>query len=537
MESSNVLVLDDDQQQKEGNQEHDRNTSPRTLPHDMLCNRCLLIRNLPKGFVYREDIGEENLRIPIQRMAYCETSKGTIIVEFASKLERRQALELDRHRKTRRRRLGTIEAPLQFKIKVYLERCISERFVKGFFNSSSSHTNESIVESKESEQSLSKRSPSVAKRCIMIRRFSDSDDARDMENQKIPGAPAYRSRSEAKSQKTVYSKKKTQPMEIHRGNAREKILRRAMVSYKHSIMIVELESEDSVNCLMTMGAGAQDDDHPKNITDLEDSESLSALPTATLSVPVELHPVRSENYAKRCLEGIGIFASNVNGVKINGNIQSEADFFAQSDNFLGDDNISSKLWSKSTDLERMSPDESAEYCEDNTSDAQKNDEFSDQKSRIQDLEREVRELLSERHRLMAEAERDQKELLQCREKELVNIKQAEIVKESLQQLESKHRDLKNENDGLKTLLNKSRTDNHRIAAERDSIEAEYEKSLSIWESRFRREMDDKRKNTEKEDRHLDEVCAECEIVRFYSGLASKLGEGKVETNENNGEHN
>eukprot|EP00536_Pseudo-nitzschia_multiseries_P011906 jgi/Psemu1/30461/gm1.30461_g len=477
------------------------------------------------------------------------------MVEFATREERTQALDLDRRRKNRRRRPTNGEEPLEFKIKIYLERCTSERFVRRFFNSSSVHTEEHVAKRKESGHSSSKRSSSLAKRCIMLRRFPNSEDEKGMVNENIPEAPAYHGRKEDNNQKTINSKIRTQPMEIHRGSVHEKILRSARVSHQYSIMVVELESEDSVDNIMTIGAGAQDEDTLENITNLEASESSSAFPTAILSVPVELHPVRSENHAKSCLKGIDIIAHDAYLDKSNGNIQQRSELFAKGGTFLGDDDSSRKPLPKPTNLEGSSQEKIAEdqyqkvdmvdtpeienLIKDQKTTAPK-DDSSEDKLRIQDLEREIHELRSERDRLMTQAELDRKELLQNTEEERVqavmnHMEQTRLVKDILQQLQYKHRDLQNEKDGLQKLVEKSSADIRRITEERDSIRTEYEQSMSIWESRFRQEMDEKRKNLSKGNEEYAEVCVECDIVRFYTGLASQLIK-EEETSQTNVEH-
>ena len=106
-----------------------------------LFRRCLLIRNLPKGFVGWSDLTDQNTPIRVRRIVYCEESHGSIMVEFMSEAECNTILTLDQQRKRKIRQRIQQEQQAEesnhnfqklyaFEIMVTVEGCSSERFVR-----------------------------------------------------------------------------------------------------------------------------------------------------------------------------------------------------------------------------------------------------------------------------------------------------------------------------------------------------------------------------------------------------------------------
>ncbi len=310
-----------------------RRTGPGNRPRRPLFLRCLLIRNLPKGFVGWSDLTDKNTPIRVRRIVYCEESNGSIMVEFMSEAERNTILALDTQRKRRIHQRIQEQAPSEatsgsstnksksyaFEIKVTVERCSSERFVRtillGGLNTNpvrragtprSDHPEQESAEFSplltgtftDPTSPLASPSPSpsppsrLVRRCIVIRKCSNPDNVE--EDLEIPEAPPYERRIRSddgsiRSADSVGPKlRPPSPMEIRSGNLCEVVVRGVALRSKSKMMpamVVELESEESVERIMWAEEAKQR---------IEDAE-----PT-TLAIPVELHAVKSERYARLC---------------------------------------------------------------------------------------------------------------------------------------------------------------------------------------------------------------------------------------------
>jgi len=309
-----------------------RRTGPGNRPRRPLFLRCLLIRNLPKGFVGWSDLTDKNTPIRVRRIVYCEESNGSIMVEFMSEAERNTVLALDQQRKRRIRQRIQEQAPLEgtseintnsnnksksyaFEIKVTVERCASERFVRtvlsGGSNNNASRRNGNMEPQNSEAPPLltgtftdptsplagppaSPLPPSrLVRRCIVIRKCSNPDNVE--EGLEIPEAPPYERKFRAddgsiRSADSLGQKQQRppSPMEIRSGNLSEVVVRGVTLRNKSNMMpamVVELESEESVDRILMAEEAKQ--------------RMENAQPT-TLAIPVELHAVKSERYARLC---------------------------------------------------------------------------------------------------------------------------------------------------------------------------------------------------------------------------------------------
>lgn len=311
-----------------------RRNPPGSHPHrrrNPLYRRCLLIRNLPKGFVGWSDLTDKNTPVRVRRIVYCEESHGSIMVEFMSEAECNTILTQDQQRKRKiRQRIHQEEHGEEinhnfqklyaFEIMVTVERCSSERFVRSVLLGGSlrGHNPSRRVEASTMEQhnsespdllnggftdsatltgmpppsplpSPSASSSSLFKRCIVIRKCSNPHNVE--EDLQIPEAPAYerKVRAEDGSLRSEQPQiRPASPMEIRWGNLSEVVVRAGTLRSKANMMpamVVELESEESVERI------------------LQQEESRRRIPNsepATLAIPVEIHAVKSERYANIC---------------------------------------------------------------------------------------------------------------------------------------------------------------------------------------------------------------------------------------------
>jgi len=290
---------------------------PRSRPRRryQLSPRCLLIRNLPKGFVARSDLTDKNHPVRVQRVAYCEESHGSVMVEFASAIERNKILALDQqHQRRIRQRVqdqsekedmnsridDIVIKPYKFEIKVTIERCTSERFVRSVLSGAS----RSIFRNTNSASPSPQPSPSrLVNRCIVIRKLLHNAEEKD-----IPQAPPYDRNMFRSDDASIRSgdslslksqQKQSSPMEIRSGNICEFVVRGVTLRNKSisvPAMLIELESAESVDRILLAEDAKQSSD--------------SATPT-TLAIPVELHPVKSERYAQLCFGNVSAFQKSV----------------------------------------------------------------------------------------------------------------------------------------------------------------------------------------------------------------------------------
>ena len=279
------------------------------------------------------DLTDKNTPIRVRRIVYCEESNGSIMVELMSEAERNTILALDQQRKRRIRQRIQEQAPSEgttgsstnksksyaFEIKVTVERCSSERFVRtillGGSNTNpvrragtprSDHPEQQSLEFSplltgtftDPTLPLASQSPPplppsrLVRRCIVIRKCSNPDNVeKDLE---IPEAPPYEKRIRSddgsiRSADSVGPKlRPPSPMEIRSGNLCEVVVRGVALRSKSKMMpamVVELESEESVERILRAEEAKQR---------IENAE-----PT-TLAIPVEFHAVKSERYARLC---------------------------------------------------------------------------------------------------------------------------------------------------------------------------------------------------------------------------------------------
>ena len=289
-----------------------------------LFRRCLLIRNLPKGFVGWSDLTDQNTPIRVRRIVYCEESHGSIMVEFMSEAECNTILTLDQQRKRKiRQRIQqeqqaddetnhNFQKLYAFEIMVTVEGCSSERFVRSVLMGGSNNNNNIGSPSKNKAESSeflnggfadsatltsmpppsplpSSSSSSLAKRCIVIRKLSNPHNVE--EDLEIPEAPAYERKVRADDGSLRSEQPQIRPpspMEIRSGNLSELVVRAVTLRNKSNMMpamVVELESEESVERI------------------LQQEQSRRRIPNsqpATLAIPVEIHAVKSERYANIC---------------------------------------------------------------------------------------------------------------------------------------------------------------------------------------------------------------------------------------------
>jgi hypothetical protein len=251
------------------------------------------------------------------------------MVEFASGAERDKILALDHQRRFRiRQRIkdqpppppeegdrsssNSPTKPYAFEIKITVERCTSDRFVRTVLSSGRSSTRRQRSSRSDHKEPLSIRvstdsttqstmtSPSsrIVNRCIVIRKCSEpgSNDAADSQ---IPEAPPYDKKniSDDASIRSGDSSMSQQPfppsrMEIRSGDLCEVVVRGVTIRGKSNLapaMVIELESEECVERILLAEDAKQTSD--------------SAAPT-TLAIPVKLDRVKSERYARICLGNI-----------------------------------------------------------------------------------------------------------------------------------------------------------------------------------------------------------------------------------------
>lgn len=317
-----------------------RRTGPRNRIRRPLFLRCLLIRNLPKGFVGWSDLTDNSTPIRVRRIVYCEESNGSIMVEIMSEAERNKILALDRQRKRRiSQRIqqqalqeGTSEINANsnnsksyaFEIKVTVERCASEKFVRTVLSGdSNNNTPRGNGRSDPTEPENSDAPPlstgtftdptsplagpppsplppsPLVRRCIVIRKCSNKDNID--EDLDIPKAPPYEINIGAddgsiRSADSLRQKQQRPPppMEIRSGKLSELVVRGVTLQNKSKMMpamVVELESEESVDRIMMAEEAKQR---------MENAE-----PT-TLAIPVEIHAVKSERNARLCFRNTRI---------------------------------------------------------------------------------------------------------------------------------------------------------------------------------------------------------------------------------------
>ena len=342
------------------------NNNTNAIRSNQLAARCLLIRNVPKAFLGRSDLTENSQPFRVRRMVYCEDSysSNTIMIEFASHAERDKILALDHQRRIRIRQRSKDQPPppatpsleegdsnsnngnnnssakpYAFEINITVERCSSERFVRAILSSSKNSTRrERTLRESDHEEPLSintvstddptpttQSSSRLVNRCIVIRKCTEpGNDAADSQ---IPEAPPYdkkhllHSNDDAASIRSGDSNSiMTQqqqpyppsPMEIRSTgqngtNLCEVVVRGVTLRSKPNMapaMVIELESEECVERILL----AEEIKQQQNQTTNSDgtSTSTSAAPT-TLAIPVKLHRVKSERYARLCFGGIKRF--------------------------------------------------------------------------------------------------------------------------------------------------------------------------------------------------------------------------------------
>lgn len=328
-------------------------------PHSKLSDRCLIIRDLPKCLSGKRGAIEENLPIHATRMVYCESSNGSIMVEFGSAPERRQILEWVRERREEKR-----EKRFHFEFNVSVEPLTSARFVKLLFRSVPYPPN-------NAEENIDPSS--LTKRCVLITRYApNSEDCTDDSNE-IPdyvplndqqGEKTKGSSGSPRSSRRPRNPRKGNgdfhgwhPMKLIRDNYNARIVRHAETR-SNQAMLVELESEEAVNRIVALSKSDSGGCNSNNEKLGSSIKILSSPRIVTLSVPVHFQPVHSAKYASQCLQNIPVISRH--------NDDGDADF-----SYLATDSTHTE---KTMDLTDIVSEEKS-YTEEKSSD--NNEEQSD----------------------------------------------------------------------------------------------------------------------------------------------------------------
>lgn len=395
--------------------------------------RCVLIRNLPKGFVGRSDLVDKNTPIRVRRVVYCEESNGSIMMEFASEAERNQILALDQQRRRRiRQRIQdqptTLEdtnivdntinnsssnnnsdnKPHAFEIKVTVERCTSERFVRTVLHGVSSTARRTGMTPRSSDQQDSSR---LVRRCIVIRKIVPPDYTEV--DSDIPEAPPYDRRMRGADDASIMSgdthssyqqQRPPAPMEIRSGSLCEVVVRGATLHNKSNMnpaMLVELQSEESVERILLAEDAKQADENA---------------PKTTLAIPVELHAVKSKRYAELCFGNLPRANVRRNRDRGANTTKFQEDDDNNNEGAQGDNNHSIDADETMEIQENGDCGMNGETAEENggSDDIAEEEEPQTPEERIKMLEKEVRDTRAEMGRWRARAKASKHELTQFR---------------------------------------------------------------------------------------------------------------------------
>mmetsp|Transcript_22256 Transcript_22256/g.52891 ORF Transcript_22256/g.52891 Transcript_22256/m.52891 type:complete len:649 (-) Transcript_22256:29-1975(-) len=294
--------------------------APRPRRRNQLSTRCVLIRNLPKGFMNWSDVAVEDQSIRVNRMVYCEDSRGSIMVEFSSVVDRNKILALDRQRRTRNLGQEPQDAPDNaLEIKVQVERCTSQAFVNRVLSDAPFSGNNPassplltglVTNSTKQPTSNSSSSPSV-NRCIVIRKISNGDEEEEGEHE-IAEAPEHDTKimrlddisvqtgssnniEQQPHPSPTQQQRQPRPMEIRSGDLSEMVVRAAVLRNSGKVklmpaMLIELGSKESVDRIFR--------------TDGTSKGTNGGAVTTTLAVPVVVLAVKSERYARFCFTDV-----------------------------------------------------------------------------------------------------------------------------------------------------------------------------------------------------------------------------------------
>ncbi|VEU39666.1 unnamed protein product [Pseudo-nitzschia multistriata] len=541
------------------------NRGPR---REALCWRCLLFRNLPKGFLGGRDLVEECLPERIRRMVYCESSMDSIMVEFETVDDRRRLLDKQRRKQKAMAnakkgalpegsppRRNAPKKPLEFHIGVLAERCKSELFVTKRFGVSAAPL---PAQGSESEGTEAPRPVSLAKRCLLVRRLVDPGEGTGRGPIEIPDSGSYlgpkdqggRRKSGGNPPPSV-----SKPMEIRAGAHRERVVRWALKPHAKGSsppVVLELESEESVERIVSelearTGTGGE-----------------SEVAAAVLAVPVWILPVRSETHARFCFRGVqslsgtrgakpvGDGGRNSPAAETHSTRQQASRSFAERSPQRHEPPAPTTP-ATPQQLQRVTPGASAEGSDEEPSGKEQEDreeqrqqeekqelanlEKKEQQDREEKLQEEQKQKLAD---LEKKEQQDREEKLQQEQTQKFVALEEEVralreEKDRLQgqqraegrldKLQSEHSDLLREHRGLLEKVERSMADLRRVTEERDAIRSVYDRSRAAWESRFELLMEARRKQAAAGAGNpggCAPVCPECETFEFYSGLAAAL---------------